>query len=231
MRVIYMLLFRAVRIGVPVLVCILLARELGAWGALGIWAGGMALVCAATAAMLRRAPAEKVTWVNRMAGFVLPWGYYIGRGKLPRIAMFSWLGWVALGAAVVTLTSLNVDSPPPPEAAAMPEAGASGEANEAWATVLRVLLLIAWLVDGAALMLIVGNQARYRMPLKSSVMTIVAILAGLIAVSAALAFFGGSIWTLLAAVIVAGGPPAMVGLFYGFFILVVLVFGRNTRWN
>jgi hypothetical protein len=53
------------------------------------------------------------------------------------------------------------------------------------------------------------------------------VLAALVAASVALQLFGFTGW----AVLVAGGPTALAGLGYGLFLAVLLIFGRNSRWN
>src|SRR5262249_37311956 len=81
--------------------CAALVQRFGPWQALGIWAGSMAVLCTGVALILHSQTPQKVTPANYVAGFVLQWGYRVGRGKLSAIVAISWVIWVLLGVAMI----------------------------------------------------------------------------------------------------------------------------------
>src|SRR5438552_1415621 len=81
--------------------CAWVTSKFGAWVAIGCWAALMAAVCGLTALLMSRQELGKRGFVNIVAGFVLRWGYKIGRGRLIPIAVTSWSIWVLLACTLV----------------------------------------------------------------------------------------------------------------------------------
>jgi hypothetical protein len=217
------ILARVVMLAVTVGVCRWLTSTFGVWKAIGLWAGGMALVCVGTALWLDRQPPGQITFVNRIAGYVLPWGYQIGRGKLAPIVATSWLIWVLLG----TGAALTIGGVPSGSTGAQAPSAESAT-SPTWVT---VLLYLSWIVDGAVLARIASVSWIRQNPMPPSIVTASLVIGGLIAGSAAIKLFGKSAAATKLALIVAGGPPLVVGVGYGLFLLVALTLGRNARWN
>lgn len=210
-------LFRMLLILVAVGACWLLATQVGVWTSLLIWSVAMGAGCVLAVAVLRTAPVGRITWKNRLAGFFLPFGYAIGRGKLPAIALVSWLVWVLIGTGVsLVVWGMN-----------RPGAGTASQANpKFWAT----LLFIGWAIDTAGTLYVLGimrKNFRIRSTSGQQLLKIILILLGLIGASVVL-------WTrgnVRPAAIVAVGPPLALALVYGLFIVVVVIPWGNRRWN
>lgn len=201
---------QAVLVAVAAVVVFLLSTRFGVGTAAAIWAGVSLLVCGVGAVLLRTSAVDRITWKNRLAAYLVPWGWRLGGGMLWPIPVASWAVWVAIAAAVFVLL--------PPAGAAEPGFG--------W----RISLGVAWAVDSAALMYLVGTIRQHYSFTSGkaghSLRVICTVLVGLIAVSAVLLAVG---WPYLA-VAVAGGPPLVVAVGYGLFVGVFLAFG-NGRWN
>lgn len=200
---------------------LLLVAAAGCWWLLGqfghllagaVWAVVALAACVVGVVLLRASEIDRVTWKNRVAGVLTPWGWRIAEGKLWPAAVVSWVVWTLVWAAVAVLT--------------LPTA----EPLSTWDVAVRVLLGLAWAVDSLAIGYVVGTL-RQSFPNGSrgggSLRVIAAVVVGLVVVSVALHLFG---WTT-AALFVSGGPPAVVGIGFGLFVLVILVFGRGGRWN
>jgi hypothetical protein len=173
-----------------------------------IWAAAAAVACAAGAVLLRTSPVGRVTWRNRAAGTLIPWGWRMNAGRLWPVVVVSWCVWVLSGTAAILLRP--------------------GPAEESPAVGLRVGLFAAWVVDGAALLYLLGT-VRQATP-GSRVDPLWAVSAAVLAVIAV------SIGLYLgdrpeAALLVAGGPPAVGGGLAGVAVLLVVTVGRNARWN
>ena len=54
--------------------CFGLAEQFGSTTACLLWAGLMALACGMGTVLLRTSPVSQVTWRNRLAGDLIPWG-------------------------------------------------------------------------------------------------------------------------------------------------------------
>jgi hypothetical protein len=206
--------------------CVVLPMLVG-WALVQRLQVGMALLTAALigatlsitgALLLRGSAVGKVTWRNYTAGWLLPWGYTLGRGQLKGIALVSGSLWtlLAAGAIYVSTTATAADSSAAP--------GAPAASISAW------WLLLAWVVDGGCLLYLLGQSLKNSLRgssagirLRKLLLALVAMLVG----SLVLQLFG---YTGLA-VLVAGGPPLVLGGTYGLFLLMLLCLGRNAHWN
>lgn len=206
-------------------ICAELALKLGPWKAIAIWAAGVAVVDAAVALLMhRQSPPEKISWINYVAGVVLPWGYRIGRGKLWPIVVTSWAIWMLLGAAVIVATVAS---------AAESEVAAAAHAPARRGPLVMTLLCLAWLVDGGVLLRCIGllaTSANARHMMRSLAVPML-VLAGILVASIALVVTNCTAAAARVALLIAGGPPLLVGLGYGAFVLVILTVGRKARWN
>ncbi|MEO2091380.1 MAG: hypothetical protein ABGY75_18135 [Gemmataceae bacterium] len=175
-----------------------------------IWAGVSLLACVTGTVLIRTSAVGRITWKNRVAAYLVPWGWRLGKGLLWPIPVASWAVWLAVAAVVVVLM--------PPADVVEPKYG--------W----RIALGVGWAVDAAALMYLVGTLRQHYSFTSGraghSLRVVSLVLIGLIAASAAVLAIG---WPHLA-VMVAGGPPLAVGVVYGLFVVAMLVFG-NGRWN
>jgi len=215
MRVLFLLL----RLSIPVGVGFLLSRWFGPWSALGTAALLAVVLSSIGILVLQRSKVGQMTWHNHLAGWLLPWGYGLARGKLVGIGAVSAVVFTAIAGAVILVTTMTARAP-----AAVPVAtGATPAAALSW------LLVVAWMVDGAALLHLVSVLSKSSAG-SSSARTLWKLSAVL------MALLGGSIALLLAghpsaALWVAGGPPLVIGVCYGLFVLLMVTVGRNARWN
>lgn len=177
--------------------------------ALAAWAALTALLCAAGALLIRLQPMGVVTAGGRFGGRFLRWGFRAGHGRLPAIACISWLVWMLLGAMITGVT----------QSRSQPR---------------LVLMTLAWAVDAAALMWVLGVLSvnwRSSGPMKRSLMTMALALAGMIAGSAALWWGVATDGSRAAALLLAGGPPLVLGGGYGLMLAAMMTMGRKARWN
>lgn len=189
--------------------CSLLAERYGTRAAGLIWAAAAACACGAGTALLATSAVGRVTWRNRVAGYLIPWGWRLNRGRLWPVPIISWVVWVAIGAAALVLR-------PGPAAEEPPGLG------------VRVALFAAWVADAAALLYVAGT-IRQATPggRVRSLWDLAAVIALVLAVSVGL-YLGG---LATAALVVGGGPPAVLGGCAAVFVLLVATLGRNARWN
>lgn len=183
-----------------------LAAEFGPWPAFLACAVVSAVACDAGAILLRTSGVGRVTWKNRLAGFLIPWGWRLNRGKLWPVPLISWTVWTAVSGAAVLLLS----------ASDQPSLG------------MRAALLAAWVIDAAALVYLLGTISQATPGSRAgSLWKLVAVTAGLLSASVGL-YLGGRTATAL---VVGGGPPAAVVGGFGLVLLLIATVGRNTRWN
>lgn len=178
-----------------------------------VWAAVSAIACVLGAVLLRTSPVGRVSWQNRTASYLVPWGVRIGGGRLWPILVVSWLVWLCVlgGAAVLT-------------------PGPGADPLTVWEIAMRVGLGAAWVIDGLALGHVLATlRQHYSAGSRSgrTLSTISAVIVGLMAGSLLLCLFGLTPLALL----VAGGPPLLIGGGYGLFLAAVLLFGRGARWN
>lgn len=187
---------------------------------------GLALLAAAAiglllaglgASLLRTTRVGEVTWRNRAAGLLLPWGFLFYRAGLPGMVAGCAFVWAALAGLVL----LGHAPAPIVQNGAPAVAGAAGVS---W------WLVAAWILDGACLCCVLsvliknwapGVTANRSLAKVAGVLTL--MLVGSIALH--LGGFGSS------AVLVAAGPTLGVGGVYLLFVAAMVVFGRNARWN
>lgn len=169
------------------------------------------------AIVLRGARPEQVTWRNVLAGWLLPWGYRIANGRLTGIAAVSGVCWLLLGLAGFIGTR--------------PSTPVSGPANTAEPGLLTVAATIAgWLVYGAAAFWLAGAVARSRdwtRPPGSTQAKLMAVPLLLLATSLTAWFLGNvrlALW-------VAAVPPVVAGVLTGAWMAVIILAGKNARWN
>jgi len=194
------------RRGWPGVLAWALARGLPIWTAA---AAATAALLAATllgTLLLRSCALGTVTWRNRAASWLLPFGGLLGAGSLRQFAGSSFLGSVAIAGVVLLATANDAAQPVP------------------------VWLLLAWLVDVLCLMHLVPTRLRhFTMGSRGarSLHRMIAFVVLQLAVSVPLHLQGST----FAATLVAGGPQLVVAVGYGLFVLVLVAFGRNMRWN
>jgi hypothetical protein len=225
------ILIRGLALAGAAALCAAIAVKLGPWKAIALWAGGVAIVDGAVALLMhRQSPPEKISWINYLAGVVLPWGYRIGRGKLWPIVATSWAIWMLVGITAIT-------------AAAAARSRAESNVTGPTAAVINVLphhdtlvltfLCVAWLIDGGVLLRCVGllaTSANASHVLRSLAVPML-MLSGILIASVALVLSSNTPAAARTALLIAGGPPLFVGVGYGAFVLVLLTAGKNARWN
>ncbi len=190
-----------------------LVASVGPGAAFAGWMLSAGLMCGAGAVLLRSVPIEQVTWRNHLAGWLLPWaGLFVGRHLWPMV-VGSWVGWVLLGGAAISVARLST-------------AVADGLGGFGWVW----LLVVGWVGNieattriGRTALLTFGHGS-------SSRRSLVKLMLGLVAVtitSVVLVMIGRP-WT---AVALAWGPALIVGSGLGIWMGAGLIFGRNARWN
>lgn len=206
--------------------CVWLTRRLGPWKALCWWVGGMALICAGIALAIRGQEAGRITPLNYLMGYILQWGYRLSNGQLSGIAAISWGIWVLLGAAAIVAAQLHVNVNAAGSLAAAAEWRGPG-------MVVFSLLAISWIVDGGALLFLLQTfmTSQDGTRLLASAAPVMGGLLLILLTSIALATLWRSPLAAYAALIVAGGPPLLVGIGYGVFVLIIVVSGGHARWN
>ncbi|MBL8899590.1 MAG: hypothetical protein JNM84_18310 [Planctomycetes bacterium] len=212
---------RALQLALPVVAGYLLARELGLAGAALAALALSAALPALGALTLASVRSEAITWKNYVGGYLLPWGYALSNGKLVSIALVCgccWLFLFGIGISAEALAAPATPSTPAPAESPMAPAFA------------RWLLVGGWLVDGMALLYLIGTL-RKNFTLSSSggrsLLKVIAFVTSLIVVSAVLASLGH----MGTAALIAAGPALALGAFYALWIGMILTVGRNTRWN
>lgn len=212
------LLLRPLPLALPIATGWLLGRNLDRWQALGGCAVIAAVLAAVGLLVLRSVRVQELSWRNALAGVLLPWGYRFG-GQLGAIVGTSWLVWSLLAGATVLCTAAVDGSP-----AATATATAAATSASPVVGGLSFLLLLGWIVNGGLLLYTLGHRSRSR-SLQQLQLLVVAVLVA----SVALHCTGHSeLATLL-----AGGPPLVLGLAYGGYLglMVLWLFSKNKRWN
>jgi hypothetical protein len=224
------ILLRGTSMAAAAAICVALASKFGPWKAMSLWAVGVATVGGVVALLMhRQSPPEKISWINYLAGFVLPWGYRIGRGKLWPIAVTSWAIWMLLGVAVILATSSRGHGQTSAGIATVTSTEPSPHRNP----VVMTLLCLAWLVDGGVLLRCVGllaTSANASHMMRSLALPML-VLAGILIASIALVVTSSAPAAARTALLIAGGPPLFVAMGYGLFVLVIVTVGRKARWN
>jgi hypothetical protein len=217
MRWFWFAFYRLLPVAVVVAVTLGMQAVTSPWLAWLATIGVGALLAVLGALVLRTTKVGELTWKNTLAGHLLPWGYHVGGGTLPGLVLGCVAVWAAVAAAVLL-------------AGAPGAAGAAPNQPAAASTGASPWLLLAWIVDGAFLFWMGGQLRKYYQPGTSVTRTqrkLVLVVAAMLAVSVVLHQLGHPGVALL----VAGGPTLLVGGGYALFLGVILLFGRNTRWN
>ncbi len=200
-----------------------LAPRIGIWQTLLAFAVVAAVAVAVGGYLLKTSAVSQITWRNRVAGFLAPWGWTFANGKLGRAMIASWVVWVLLGTCGALLMSRAASS-----IGLSPNMVASSASSSP--TVVTVLLALAWIVDGGALLYFFSTLAKnfsIRSRPALSIMKVMALCIAILLASVAL-FLNGHPYAALA---FAGGPPLAVALIFGLFMTVILCAGKNVRWN
>jgi hypothetical protein len=211
-------------LALPVAVGRLLLEVLSPWPAFGAAAALGALTSSLGAVLLATTSVNQITWRNYLGGYLMPWGYQLGRGKLPRIAVISAVVWTALAASTILAASAPTTATLPTGALPTATPGPVIIPSTPW------LLVLAWIVDGGALLYVLSTLSKHFAGSSSggrSLRKVSACLCLLLTASILLHLGGHSHW----ATVVAGGPPLVVGGGYGVWVLVILTIGRHARWN
>lgn len=214
---------RAVSLAIAAFLFWMLVKRLGPWPAFGAWAGIMALCCTASALLLRTAALGEISWKNRVAGSFLRWGYSIGKGQLPAIALASWSMWVLMALGVVLAMR-------PGGAIAGMGDGTATPAGIGESAQWRYVLFAAWATNAACLLYVAGVWVKNFSGNSGggkSLWPVMGFLLLLLVASIGLRLAGH----LRTAAMVAAGPILVVGIGYAAFLVVMLTAGRNARWN
>lgn len=166
--------------------------------------------------LLKTSEVGKITWKNHVAGYCIPWGWRFAGGKLAPVQIASACVWVLLVAIGVLLAS-------------NPAATSSSNGFSA-PTLPGLLLALAWIVDGAAVLYLLATMVKnfeLRSSQALSMIKAMSFCAAILITSVVLWLLGHPSLALL----VAGGPPLVLATIAGLFLLVMLTAGRNARWN
>ncbi len=210
----------AIVIALPVAIGRLLLDSMSPWAAVGVAAAIAVASSALGALLLKTATVGRITWRNYVGGWLLPWGYMLGRGRLAGIAAVSAAVWTLLAASAILATASATGAAPPGPVATVPAAAATTP----W------LLVLAWIVNGGALLYVVSLLSKNYSPTSSAARPLrraIGVLTVLLVASIVMHACG---YTTLATW-VAGGPLLVLGTFYGLWIALLLILGRNARWN
>jgi hypothetical protein len=186
-----------------------LAQRMPLRGALLVWVVVAGVASALGSWALSSQPVGQATLAGRLGYSIVHWGFRAGNGKLLAAALISSLVWVLVGWAVVLVLHYRAEQ-------------------------MHALLVLAWLIDALAFLYVVGLLLARRGASGSFTTPLLAmagILVGLIAVSLAVSSLGRSSDSTRLALIVAGGPPLVISLGYGLFVVVTLAVGSRARWN
>lgn len=211
-------------IAVPLATGYWLLEVLSPWLAVVAAAAIAVGTCGLGALLLRSTVTGSITWRNHLAGWLLPWGYFLGRGQLPGITAACSTIWTLLATSSIVARATSAAP-----TAALPATAAATAATPAEPT-MPWLLVVAWVVNGAAMLYLLKTVLTAFGPGTRAGMSLwrfIAVLAALIAGSVVLQLSGNT----GLATLVAGGPPLLVGGFFGLWMLAMIVFGRNARWN
>lgn len=215
------LFLRALRFSLPLAIGWLLGRAYSMPMAAG-FAGALAVVLpTAGALLLRTLQVGRMDWRNYAAGWLMPFGYALGRGKLVPMAAWCVVIWFALAACGVLLAQPAIAAPPAPA----DPTGATVAPSWPWPA-----LVAGWLVLGTAFLHLFTTLRKNFSPGSRqgrSLLKVMAVVVGLVAASVALHVCG---FTGTAA-LVALGPPGALGTLFGLWFLLLITFGRNARWN
>ena len=165
------------------------------------------IACSMAAFAMWRQPLGVSTTAGRLGGLLVRWGFEAGDGQLLPAVGISWLVWAILGTALISAIRYRSDRQ-------------------------QLLVIVAWAFDALALMYVIGLVlSRAGSPTVRSLYPVASVLAVMLVVSAALWFGPQLRGSRHAALLVAGGPPVLVAIGYGLFVLFMVTVGRGSRWN
>lgn len=212
---------QAILLTLPGVAAFLLADRVGIGMTVLALAIAAAVAVTIAGVLFQSSEVGKVTWKNRVAGPLAPWGWRFANGKLIRALIGSWVVWVLLAVPGILVTL---------RPATANDAGSPTHVTSAVSTIITVLLAIAWVIDGGALLWVMATLTRNFSVQSSSGKSLIKLIAfGLVVIaSSVIAFLTGH---SLLAIAIAGAPPLAVGLFFAVYIGAILAFGKNVRWN
>ena len=195
-------------VGTPWVVSRLTARY-GAMPVLGGAALVIAVVILAGVLLLHLSPVGRVNWQNTVGGLCIPWGWSIGRGKLLNTGVACWIIWILLVGIGILISRNKAVAP----SATVPFGF--------W----NLMTVASWIVNGILLLMLIAQMLRYPTARKAYPVVIVMIL--LVSKSMWNYFHGNTAM----AFIISGGPLAIVVAVFLVYVGVILVAGKNARWN
>lgn len=196
---------------------LLLSWQFGAWPALGIIAVIAALCCGLGTLLLKASTVGKVTWKNRVAGYLLPWGFTLGGGQLPGISLVVWLSWLLIAAFTLAVARYS------PSTASV----GWGRAGVIWLT------WTSWLILGGTALLLLYRFVQFSRGGGSAHpgVTKALLLTGVLLLVSIGAFAAGYPWLAL---LIAGVPIVLTLLPVTVLLLLMLgakLSGKPVRWN
>ncbi|MBK8098697.1 MAG: hypothetical protein IPK26_16415 [Planctomycetes bacterium] len=208
LRFLHHLLTTLLRLALPAALGWWLAGRYATGPTVGIAAGVFAVLAFLGCVLLRLSSVGQISGLNRVGGLLLPFAWRFGRGSLARMA----IGATALQTVLATAGALARNG----------GVGAPGGSA-------LLVLIVAWTVDGLAVLWIVHLMHGYRVGSSggNGMLRVILFLLIVIAASAVLHHYG---WTWLG-VLVAGLPPACVGAYFGLYMALFMFGGKNRRWN
>lgn len=219
----YLIVKRIILVALAAALAWALLRQVGAMRFLALWIPACGVATGLGALLLKTSTTGKITWKNWAAGYLMPWGYKLGRGRLGWIIVISWIIWSLIGVAVVVQQVLSAAPP------TIPTTAPSDVPSAIWSW----LLLAAWAANGAAVLYLLGtlvNNFKLSSTSGKSLLKIMALLVAVTAASVALHFNGYA----RVAVLVAAAPLLFVGLIIGALVSMVAIAGlsgKPIRWN
>ena len=173
--------------------------------ALAVWAGLAAALCVFGAVLMSRQPVGVPTVSGQLGASVLPWGYKVGRGRLPAIVLVSWLIWTVVGAAAIAVSASR------------------GEPETQW-------MILAWTVDGLALLYLIGVLASNTRGARAALLIPIAAVLFMIGASAFL-WQTGSGSARGTALLIGGAPIPILAAGYGLMLGAMMLGGRKGGWK
>ncbi len=176
------------------------------------WAGIMLILCTTAALLVRSSAIGKITWKNRIAGYLIPWGHALRWGALVPIVITSWILWILIAIAVHLLTR---DMPLHANRPSIPPINLIG-----------VLTFSCWFIFTWAILYLVGNaKSNFGFSSNSgqTMIMLVALLTAILIASATMRYIGNSTLSLL----LTGIPLAIVLVIATIYLVAVLLLFRK----
>jgi len=196
---------RIVVLAAMALIAVWCALQWSAPLALGVWSGLAAVLCGTGALLLSRQPVGVATVSGQVGASVLRWGYKVGRGRLPWIALVSWLVWTGLGGAAIALTVHR------------------SEPMTRW-------MILAWSIDGLALLYLIGLMALRNPRTRGALLIPMTAVLGMIGGSTVL-WRAGTESARQTALLIGGAPIPILAAGYGLMLGAMLLAGRRSGWK